>query len=305
MTAGVRHLVGSVLVGRRGRAIRDGLWVAGLIYLTFLTADTILNGPAYDARAYYDADLDSLYARPDAGSYNAYYYSPAFAQVLAPLTALPWPVFIAVWMTIASAALAYLAGPLLVFVLAFPPVLIELEVGNIHFLLGLAVALGIRFPMTWAFAFLTKVTPGVGILWFAVRREWRPLMIAIGTTAAITGLSFALAPSLWLDWLESLRANSGTSYEWPLVPVPLVVRLGLAVALVTWGARTDRRWTVALGTTLALPLLWPANWAMVVGVLPEVRRELGRRFCPPFRGDARDQGPSASVETNTAPSSSP
>jgi Glycosyltransferase family 87 len=279
MTAGLQRRADSLLAahGRR-RAIRDGLWVAGLIYLAFFTANTIINGPAYDARAYYDARLDSLYARPDAGSYNAFYYSPVFAQVLAPLTVLPWPVFLAVWMTFAAAALAYLAGPLLVFVLAFPPVVIELQVGNIHFLLGLAVALAIRHPGTWALPILTKVTPGIGILWFAVRRQWRGLLVALGSTGAIVAVSFALAPPLWFDWLESLRVNSGTSYEWPLLPVPLVVRMALAAALIAWGAHTDRRWTVPLGATMALPLLWPANWAMIVGVLPDVRRALARRF---------------------------
>jgi len=278
MFAETERRASSVLSSRRRRAIRDGLWVAGLIYLGFLTANTIVNGPAYDARAYYDADLNNLYARSDAGSYNAFYYSPAFAQVLAPLTALPWPVFITIWMTIAAAALAYLSGPLLVFVLAFPPVAIELEAGNIHFLLGLAAALGIRYPVAWAFPLLTKVTPGIGVLWFAVRREWRGLLLALGATTAIVAVSFALAPSLWLDWVESLRMNSGTSLEWPLLPVPLAVRIVLASALIAWGAHTDRRWTVPLGATLALPLLWPANWAMLVGVLPEVRRGLARHL---------------------------
>jgi len=267
----------ALLAGRRGRAIRDGLWIAGLLYLAFLTIETILNGPAYDARAYYDAHLGSLYVRPAAGSYDAYYYSPAFAQVLAPLTALPWQVFIAVWMVIAAVALAWLAGPVLIFVLLFPPVVIELQVGNVHFLLGLTAALGIEYPAIWAFALLTKITPGIGILWFAVRREWRGLLVALGTTAAIVAVSFALAPSLWLDWLGALRANSGTSYEWPVLPIPLIVRLALAAALIAWGARTNRRWTVPVGATLALPLLWPANWAMIVGVLPSIRRGLGRR----------------------------
>ncbi len=275
---GFRHTASSFLAGRRGRAVRDGLWVAGLVYLAYLTMTTILNSPAYDARAYYDAHLASLYARPAAATHDAYYYSPAFAQILAPLTALPWPVFIAIWMTIAAAALAYLAGPLLVFVLLFPPVVIELQVGNIHFLLGLAVALGIEYPAVWAFPLLTKVTPGIGILWFAVRREWRGLLVALGTTAAIVAVSFALAPALWFGWLESLRANAGTAYEWPLLPIPLVVRLVLATALIAWGARTDRRWTVPVGATLALPLLWPANWAMLVGVLPTLRQGLARRF---------------------------
>ena len=144
--------------------------MAGLVYLAYLTMTTILNSPAYYARAYYDAHVASVYARPDAASYNAYYDSPAFAQILAPLTALPWPVFIAIWMMIAAATLAYLSGPLLLLVLLFPPVVIELQVGNIHFLLGLAVALGIQYPAVWAFPLLTKITPGIGILWFAVRR---------------------------------------------------------------------------------------------------------------------------------------
>jgi Glycosyltransferase family 87 len=181
-------------------------------------------------------------------------------------------------MTIAAAALAYLSGPLLVFVLLCPPVVIELQVGNVHFLLGLVAALGIQYPAMWAFPLLTKVTPGIGILWFAVRREWRGLLVALGTTAAIVAVSFALAPSLWFGWLESLRVNAGTNYEWPVLPIPLVVRVVVAAVLIAWGARTDRRWTVPVGATLALPLLWPANWAMIVGVLPTIRRGLTRRF---------------------------
>jgi len=278
MTAALEKRANSLLSGRRGRAIRDGLWIAGLLYLVFLATTTILHGPAYDARAYYDAHLENLYSRPSAASYDAYYYSPAFAQAIAPLTALPWPVFITIWMSIAAAALAYLAGPLLVFVLAFPPVLIELQVGNIHFLLGLAVALAIRHPATWAFSLLTKVTPGIGIMWFAVRREWRALLVSLGTTTAIVLVSFVLAPSLWFGWFDSLRANSGTALEWPLLPVPLAVRVALAAALIIWGARADHRWTVPVAATLALPLLWPANWAMIVGVLPDVRRGLTQRF---------------------------
>lgn len=263
---------------RRLRALRDGLVLAGLLYLAILVAQTILHGPAYDARAYYDAHLDHLYARPAAASYNAYYYSPAFAQVLSPLTALPWQAFIAIWMAGAGLALAYLSGPLLIFVLALPPVTIELAVGNIHFLLGLAVVLGFRWPATWAFVLLTKVTPGVGLLWFLVRREWRHLAIALGATAAIAAVSFVLAPSLWSDWVTSLGQNAGTSYEWPPLPIPLRVRLVAAAMLIAWGAWTNRRWTVPLGATIALPLLWPANWAMAVGVLPYVRRAVERRW---------------------------
>jgi len=259
-------------------AVRHGLLLAGLLWLAALTWQTITSGPAYDARAYFDARLSNLYARPDAGAYNAFYYSPAFAQLLAPLTALPWQAFITIWMIIAALSLAYLSGPLLVLALVSPPVLIELAVGNVHFLMALAVVLGFRWPAAWAFILLTKVTPGIGLLWFVVRREWRSLVIALGATAAIALVSFVLAPRLWSDWFNSLVRNSGTSYDWPPLPIPLRIRLVAAAILVVWGARSDRRWTVPLGATLALPLLWPANWAMAVGVLPFVRQGVERRL---------------------------
>lgn len=38
-----------------------------------------------------------------------------------------------------------------------------------------------------------------------------------------------------------------------------------------WGARTDRRWTVIVAATLALPVLWIAGLAMLIGVIPELR----------------------------------
>jgi hypothetical protein len=47
--------------------------------------------------------------------------------------------------------------------------------------------------------------------------------------------------------------------------------------LVVWGARTDRRWTVVVAATLALPTLWFHGFAMLAGVialqrgLPEAR----------------------------------
>lgn len=52
---------------------------------------------------------------------------------------------------------------------------------------------------------------------------------------------------------------------------PLWIRLPAAAALVAWGGLTDRRWTVPLGAMLALPILWPSGFAMLVGVLLLVR----------------------------------
>jgi hypothetical protein len=51
---------------------------------------------------------------------------------------------------------------------------------------------------------LTKVTPGVGLLWLALRREWGALAVALGATVAIAALSWAAAPALWKQWIGVL-----------------------------------------------------------------------------------------------------
>ena len=114
---------------------------------------------------------------------------------------LPWQQFLATWTAVLMGALLLLAGPAL-FVLALPLAFFEIWGGNIHLLLALAIVLGFRWPQTWAFVFLTKVTPGIGVLWFAVRREWRSFGIALGTTALVIGISWVLAPGLWADWIS-------------------------------------------------------------------------------------------------------
>ena len=86
-------------------------------------------------------------------------------------------------------------GVRVLWILAFPPVALELYHGNIHLWIAAAIALGFRYPWTWGFVLLTKVTPGVGLLWFAVRREWRALGIALGVTGAIVAVSLLLAAS--------------------------------------------------------------------------------------------------------------
>ena len=72
-------------------------------------------------------------------------------------------------------ALVALAGPATLFALLLPPVAAEINAANINFPMGLAIVAAFRWPALWAFPLLTKVTPGVGVLWFAVRREWRAL----------------------------------------------------------------------------------------------------------------------------------
>src|SRR5262245_46615307 len=166
--------------------------------------------PGQDARAYWSVSMDDPYVPGSVGQESAYLYSPAFLQVLAPLRALPWTAFLVLWSALLLAVLFWLSGPLLfapLIVLTFP----ELWGGNITILLAAALVLGFRRPGAWSLALLTKVTPAIGLLWFAVRREWRAVLEAAAVTGAIVAVSAALAPTQWSDWFQLLASSTGSS----------------------------------------------------------------------------------------------
>jgi hypothetical protein len=128
---------------------------------------------------------------------------------------------------------------------------------------------GFRFSGTWAFPLLTKVTPGVGVLWFAIRREWRAVAIALVTTAGVVVLSFLTTPpGEWLEWGRVLAGNAGAPIDSGSLPVPLLVRLPVAVALVWWAARSDRRWVLPIACLLALPVIWYGSLSLLLAVIP-------------------------------------
>jgi hypothetical protein len=229
-------------------------------------------GSGWDAHVYWSTSLSHPYASSAAGNPGAYLYSPVFRQIIEPLTLLPWPLFRAIWVGLLLGAIVLLAGPFTILLLVNPLVLFELQAGNIHTLLALAIVAGFRHPAAWAFVFLTKVTPGVGILWFLIRREWRSLAIAVGATALVAGLSFVLAPALWVTWVQSLVSNAAipASDYTGLIFGPLWLRAPVAIGIVIWGALTNRRWTVPVAATAAIPLLALFNLTLLIALVPLV-----------------------------------
>ena len=216
------------------------------------------------------ADTSNLYAGGLATD-GFYGYSPAFLQILEPLRALPWSFAVWAWAGLMLGALVVSAGRWTPLAIMAPPVLGELIIGNVHLLYAAAIVLGFRWPQTWALMLLTKVTPGIGVLWFAVRREWRNLALALGATAAIAAVSFVIAPNLWAEWVTTLMQSAGAAplpiQPNALFPVPLLVRLPIAATIVCWGALTNRRWAVPIAVTLALPVVWTAGLSILVAVI--------------------------------------
>lgn len=260
------------------RALRDGLVIAGLLFAgyLFVVVAPVSGTFGFDAYAYWHLDLLAPYGH-SAGGLGAFTYTPVIARLFAPFGGLPWFSFLWLWTAVLVATVIWLGWRSSLVVLAFPPVALELYHGNVHLLIAAAIVLGFRWPATWAFVILTKVTPGVGLIWFAVRREWRRLGIALGVTAALVALSLLLDSSLWRAWLtdDILKTATGTPIDQFSLGVPLWLRLPLAALLVAWGGRTDRAWTVPVAATLGLPILWPTGFAILAALWPIAARRPG------------------------------
>jgi hypothetical protein len=252
------------LLRRNGRAIRDALILMGLlragIYF-FVQGIHPWTFVGIDARAYWGVDLAHPYANSGVGEFSTYLYSPAFAQVLSPLYALPFEAFFVLWTVASVVALYWLVRPwpwaLLILLL---PWTYELFVGQVHLFIAVAIVLGFRWPAVWAFNILTKVTPGIGLLWFLARREWRSFAIAMGTTLAIVAISFLLAPTAWFDWYSFLRGTTGSGEL-------LYPRIAISAVIMVFAALTGRRWAVPVAVLLALPVVWVESYVILLAII--------------------------------------
>ena len=233
----------------------------------------------HDSYAYWSIDYNDMYGDSLVGRESTYLYSPAFAHVLWPATLLPWPVFASGWIGLNLAVLVWMVRPPLAVLLLFlprSPVTDEISTGNIHLLLGAATVIGFRYAQAQALPLLTKVTPGVGVLWFAGAAKWRALITAIGWTMGISIVSFAIAPDAWADWLRLLGASTGvSSAEASVIPGPVWLRTLLAAALVVVGGWRGWRWTVPVAVTMALPVVWSSGLSVLVALVPLYRHRFG------------------------------
>ena len=234
-------------------------------------------GPGHDARAYWAAPLDQPYEPGSVGHESAYLYSPAFLVALSPLRSLPWPLFVGLWTAGLLAVLFWLARPLLflpLVVLTLP----EIWGGNITILLAAAIVLGFGRTWAWAFPLLTKVTPGLGLLWYGVRREWLGLAIAFAATAGIIAATALLTPGLWADWFALLTSSTGSSTVPGSIPVPLVLRLPVAAAVIVRAARSGQRWLLPFGVLLAMPVIWWGSLAILTAAVALKREAIEARL---------------------------
>jgi hypothetical protein len=215
---------------------------------------TIDNAIGSDAHAYWLAARQGPSYDRVPGQTDAYLYSPVFLTAIRPLALLEWPIFLAVWVGIEVAVLVWLLKPLRlrwsvpIFLCCLP----ELVVGNVNVLLAGAAVIGMRVPATWAVPLLTKVTPGIGLLWFAFRGEWRRFLLGAASTAIIVLVSYSLDPSAWSAWAKFLLGQRQGTEDGIY---GLVLRCLLAAAVLAVGAWKRQAWCIAPAMLLTSPIL--------------------------------------------------
>jgi hypothetical protein len=273
---------------RNRRTIRDALIVIGLGRAAFYYIVQGIQPWTFigtDARAYWQIDLAHPYLNSGVGDLSTYLYSPAFAQVMAPFSLLPWPVYDVLWTALLVGILAWLVRPWpWALLILFLPISYELFVGNVHFLIAAALVVGLSRPGALALPILTKITPGISWLWFIARREWRNLAISVGLTGAIVAVSFVLQPGAWSDWIAFLLASTGRGDA-------LIPRIALGIVLVLFGAVTGRAWLVPVAVWITLPVVWINAWVILLAsmrlYLPvEDRLRKSSRLAPVSQGAA-------------------
>jgi hypothetical protein len=287
-------MAGSLSPGRR--ALRDGLVLAGLLaggYLFAVVAPQVKTF-GFDAFAYWSVSITDPYATR-IGGLGSFLYTPVIARLFAPATNVDWTTFVTLWFGLLLGTAIWLGGRhRWLWVLAFPPVALELYHGNVHLLMAAAIAIGFRYPATWAFVLLAKVTPGVGLLWFLVRREWRSLAIAVGVTAALVAVSLVVDLRLWQEWVDKQVVGAlQAAPDQPQIAIPLLLRLPVAAVIVIWGALTNRKWTVPLSAALAMPVLWIAAFSVLAAIPAINRPELESKGEAMRRLALRDATPAA------------
>jgi hypothetical protein len=227
-----------------------------------------------DMNAYWEAGLrlsrgQTLFPPGvDIEASEVYRYSPWFAWLWVPLTAMPRGVVNVGWSAVLLAASFAAVWPLVqrrawVAVAFFLPVLIGISAGgNVHALLIAALVLGVdrrSGPLWIAVAASLKLFPGLLVLTYLGRREWLRAAATAVLTAAL------LAPFLFYDLSHYVTDAGGAALLWRY-PVLYAVTVAAAAVAALWLAAGRWGWRASAFTvTMALPrfFLYDITYLMV------------------------------------------
>lgn len=238
------------------------------------------DGPivACDAASYYYVD-DSPYEWSDSPpGVPPFRYAPAFLWVLAPFQLLSFDGFVWLWAAMHVIVLIWLRAG---WMLAIPGFNEDVIRGNINVFIAALMVLAVRHGAAWAPILLTKVTPVVGLLWHAIRREWTSVAVAYTATVGVAAVGIMLSPNLWLAWMTAVF-TADENYAGVNNVLPLSLRIVIGASVVGVAALRRRAWALPVGILAAWPGLLPPA-LMILAAIPRLRAtDTG----PADRGDA-------------------
>lgn len=255
-----RKVRASLFTPTRDRALALS-WLAAGTVVALVGPQLVTRRWMIDGATYFGVWRASPMYHLPPNAHGAYLYSPVFAQIVAPLTLMPWWAFSALWLLAATATYVWLVAPV-GWLWAIPLLGLALEdvtIGNTAWLLALACVVGMRWPIAWVVPIVTKVTTGVGLVWFLARKDWRALAVAGGATIAVVTSSWLLAPRLWREWIAFLLHNRSYDGSLPL-------RLALAAGLVWYASMRDRAWLIPVAMFLATPVIMVYGLGMLCAI---------------------------------------
>ena len=108
----------------------------------------------------------------------------------------------------------FLTGPKL-FALGVIFAAMELAGGNIEILIAVAMVVGFPLACGMGLRAPDQGDAGIGLLWFAVRREWNELATALVATGMIMAASAVFMPGAWSEWFTVRSTVSGRDGRGP------------------------------------------------------------------------------------------
>jgi hypothetical protein len=270
-----------MLLSDRGRQVLfRGLAIVGYALLARVLLGHGIQGDGglggIDAIAYWTAAGHAWRGEPLYGigsfEFAAYQYPPPFAQLLAPASLLSMPAFVWLWRAVELAGLRLATGGWYrtgFAILVFPPVLAELDAGNVHLALAGVVALAMRgngAPIGPAALVKVAAWPLAPLAWLSDRRG---LLLGVGVAAVIAAVSIVLTTHAWQDYLAFLASGELPSGWYNiLVVVPVIPRLIVAGALGLAATRWIRLAPIAV--TLAYPVVWLHGLSTLVAIVTPI-----------------------------------
>jgi hypothetical protein len=217
---------------------------------------------------------------PTAGD-NTFLYPPPLIPLLEVASVLPQAAVGVAWLVVLALS-GFLAFRLLglprhwaLLLLAFPPMVVGILVGNVVNLGFLLFAMGYRYRWPLVLGVFFKVQSLIPVAWLVREQRWRAVLIGTGVAVSLVLATLPLVGiESWKAWVASLGYLRETQVNLPIyfgesiahVLSPLAFA---AVGLAAVGAALlprGRRGLAALGvaTIVASPALWPHGFLLAI-----------------------------------------